>query len=492
MRIEISTAEVMQQATAALIVGCWEDDPATDPLLSALDHALGGMLLTFYPKPSRLGKHGQVSVVPTAGRLPAERLVVVGLGMKKDHSPERVRRAAGSAIQAVARLGITACAIALHCAAALPADSLPLTVEGALLGNYRFNVYRVDEEEPVSSLTVVCPKLTSTDETRALLDRISCQCRWVAYARDLVSHPGNVLTPAYFADRALEVAGRFGLRTQVLGLNEMEALGMGGVIGVGKGGAEPPCFVVLEYVGPQAPKRPLVLVGKGVTFDTGGVSLKPREGMERMKDDMAGAAAVLSATAAAAEASLPVRLVTLIPLAENMPDGSAYKPGDILHMLGGKRVEIVNTDAEGRLLLADALAYAQRYQPAAIIDLATLTGACMVALGTVASGVMGNDPRLIDRLRRAGERCGERLWELPVWDEYGEAMKSEVAELKNAAGPHGGAITAGWFLKQFVGKTSWAHLDIAGTAWEEKGTPIQPKGATGVGVRLLLEFLQSR
>ena len=218
--------------------------------------------------------------------------------------------------------------------------------------------------------------------------------------------------------------------------------------------------------------------------------MKPREGMERMKDDMAGAAAVLAATAAAAEAGLPVHLVTLIPLAENMHDGCAYKPGDILHLLGGKTVEIVNTDAEGRLLLADALAYAQRYKPAAIIDLATLTGACMVALGTVASGVMGTDPRLIERLRRAGEKCGERLWELPVWDEYGDAMKSDVADLKNAGGPHGGAVTAGWFLKQFAGNIPWAHIDIAGTAWEEKGRPYLPKGATGVGVRLLVEYLR--
>lgn len=490
MKIEVSTASSDQFCTPVLIIGCWEEVPVTDPLLIALDGALAGGITTLYPQPDRLGKLGRVAIIPTCGKLAAQRIVVVGLGQRAEITAERVRRASAAAIQAVRSMGITECAIALQLMPGVPLESPALVAEGALLGNYRFDEYRQAEDPGVAALTLLCAPATAIDDVVAEVRKAQIISRWVLYARDLVSHPGNVTTPAYLADRALELAGRFGLRCQVLDRLELEKLGMGGLVGVGKGGQEPPCFVILEYVGAKAPKRPLVLIGKGVTFDTGGISLKPREGMERMKDDMAGAAAVLAATAATAELGLPVHLVTLIPLAENMPDGCAYKPGDILRTYAGKTVEIVNTDAEGRLLLADALAYAQRYKPTAIVDLATLTGACVVALGSAASGMMGNDQRLLARLQLAGERTGERLWELPVWDEYGEAMKSDVADLKNAGGPTGGAVSAGWFLKQFVGDTPWAHLDIAGTAWEEKGTPLQPKGATGIGVRLLLAFLQ--
>jgi len=259
---------------------------------------------------------------------------------------------------------------------------------------------------------------------------------------------------------------------------------------VAKGSCQPPRFIILEYRGAAEQKRPIVLVGKGITFDSGGISLKPREGMEKMKNDMAGGAAVLGTVTAAARLGLPVNLVGLIPSAENLPGGRAYKPGDLVRAMAGKTVEIVNTDAEGRLILCDALHYAQRYRPAALIDIATLTGACVVALGTFASGLMGNDDILVRALKRAGEASGERLWELPVWDDYGELMKSDIADLKNAGGPTAGTISAGWFLKQFAGKTKWSHLDIAGTAWEEKGRPYLPKGATGVGVRLLIEYLR--
>jgi leucyl aminopeptidase len=231
-------------------------------------------------------------------------------------------------------------------------------------------------------------------------------------------------------------------------------------------------------------------VGKGITFDSGGISLKPREGMEKMKNDMAGGAAVLGTVVAAARLGLPVNLVGLIPAAENLPGGRAYKPGDLVRSMAGKTIEITNTDAEGRLILCDALAFAQKYAPATLIDIATLTGACVVALGSFATGLMANDEGLARALKRAGEASGERLWELPVWDEYGELMKSDIADLKNAAGPTAGTITAAWFLKQFAGKTKWAHLDIAGTAWEEKGRPYLPRGATGVGVRLLVEYLR--
>jgi leucyl aminopeptidase len=270
----------------------------------------------------------------------------------------------------------------------------------------------------------------------------------------------------------------------------MAVLQMNGILAVAAGSSREPAFIILEYHGAPAGEKPVVLVGKGVTFDSGGISLKPREGMERMKDDMAGAAAVVETVMAAAELRLPVNLVGLVPAAENLPDGGAYKPGDVITAMAGKTVEIVNTDAEGRLLLADALHYARRYKPAWLIDVATLTGACLVALGHEASGLMSHDDGLATRLLEAAEATGERLWRLPLWEEYGALMESDIADLKNAGGPTAGTVTAGWYLGQFAEGMRWAHLDIAGTAWEEKGRNHLPKGATGVGVRLLVEFLR--
>ena len=300
-------------------------------------------------------------------------------------------------------------------------------------------------------------------------------------------------TPAYLADAARLLASRHALTCRVIEQEELEQLGMNALVAVGKGSAVAPRLIVLEYRGAGGSGRPLALVGKGITFDSGGISIKPGAGMEEMKTDMSGAAAVLGTLDAAAALKLPVNLVGVIPTAENMPDGKAYKPGDVLTSLSGQTIEITNTDAEGRLILCDALHFARtKFKPAAMIDLATLTGACVVALGHEASGMMGTDRRLLDGLKRAGERCGERVWELPLWDEYGEAMKSDIADLKNAGSRDGGSITAGWFLKQFVGSTRWAHLDIAGTAWSDKGRPCAPKGASGVGVRLLIEYLRNR
>jgi leucyl aminopeptidase len=312
----------------------------------------------------------------------------------------------------------------------------------------------------------------------------------VTLSRDLVSHPGNIVTTGYLAETAHELATRHGLICKIIERDELERLGMNALLAVGKGSVEPQRLIVLEYRGAGEKVRPVVLVGKGITFDSGGISIKPGAGMEEMKTDMAGSAAVLGAISAAAGLKLPINLIGIIPTAENMPDGKAYKPGDVITSMSGTTIEITNTDAEGRLVLCDALHYALSYKPSVMIDLATLTGACVVALGHEASGLMGNEQHVVDALKKAGEVTGERVWELPVWDSYGEAMKSDIADLKNAGSRDGGSITAGWFLKQFVGNTHWAHLDIAGTAWSDKARPYCPKGATGVGVRLLIEYLK--
>jgi leucyl aminopeptidase len=341
-------------------------------------------------------------------------------------------------------------------------------------------------------MTLLLPRGGNRKEAGARVERTATICRGVKLARDLVSQPGNVVTPAYLADTARELAARHNLECRVYEYEELEKLGMNALLAVGRGSAEAPRLIVLEYRGAVERSRPVVLVGKGITFDSGGISIKPGAGMEEMKTDMAGSAAVLGAMQAAAGLELPLNLVGIIPTAENMPDGKAYKPGDVVTSLSGTTIEITNTDAEGRLILCDALHFALQFRPAAMIDLATLTGACVVALGHEASGLMGNDRRLISSLKQAGERCGERVWELPLWDGYGEAMKSDIADLKNAGSRDGGSITAGWFLKQFVGSTRWGHLDIAGTAWVDKARPCSPKGATGVGVRLLIEYLRGR
>ncbi len=493
MNIDLSSANPLKHTTPALVIGCFED--AGNELFTTCDGALDGCLGRLATNKEFTGKVNTTRLIHTLGKLPAERLLLVGLGKKAGLDDERLRQAAGNAVQALRAARVASFATTLHLAGAGD-TALEAACEGALLGSYSFDEYKTkdrDERFHFEEMTLLLSKGISVKEGRIRVERTQAVCRGVSLARDLVSHPGNVVTTGYLAATARELATRHALSCRVLELDELEKLGMNALVAVGKGSAEPPRLIVLEYRGAGDRDRPVALVGKGITFDSGGISIKPGAGMEEMKTDMAGAAAVLGTMEAAAALKLPVNLVGIVPTAENMPDGKAYKPGDVIVSLSGQTIEITNTDAEGRLILCDALHYARtHYKPAAMIDLATLTGACVVALGHEATGMMGNDQRLIERLKRAGGRCGERVWELPLWDEYGEAMKSDIADLKNAGSRDGGSITAGWFLKQFVGKTRWAHMDIAGTAWGDKARPCAPKGATGVGVRLLIEYLTGK
>ncbi len=311
------------------------------------------------------------------------------------------------------------------------------------------------------------------------------------YARELVVRPSNIVTPRYLAEEARRLGNAHGLRVTVLDRAAMKRDGMAAILAVAAGSEEEPQFIAMEY-GAEAKSGPLVLVGKGVTFDSGGLSLKTPQSMETMKSDMSGAAAVLGALRAIAELELSVRVVGLIPAVENMPSGGALRPGDVIGSRSRKTIEVINTDAEGRLILADALSYAARYEPEAMIDIATLTGACVVALGHQASGVLGNDEALIEEIRQVGERSGERVWPLPLWIEYRDLLKSEIADIKNSGGRAAGTISAAMFLREFVGPVPWAHLDIAGTAWADTAGPYQPVGSTGVGVRLITEWVRGR
>ena len=493
MKITLSCVEPHKYSTPALVVGCCEDD--RDQLFALCDKALAGCLQRLSDSKEFSGKVNTTRLIHTLGKLPAERLLLVGLGKKADLDAERLRRGAGNAVQALKAARVACFASALHLSATADA-ALEAVCEGTLLGSYSFDHYKTknrDELFRFEAMTLLLPEGSAGKDAGARVEASRVLCSGVALARDLVSHPGNVVTPGYLADAGRELAARCALTCRVLELDELQKLGMNALVAVGKGSVEPPRLIVLEYRGAGDQRAPVVLVGKGITFDSGGISIKPGLGMQEMKTDMAGAAAVLGTMQAASELKLPVNLVGIVPTAENMPGGKAFKPGDVVTAMSGATIEITNTDAEGRLVLCDALHYAlTNFQPEAMIDLATLTGACVVALGHEASGMMGNDRALLDELKRSGERCGERVWELPLWDEYGETMKSDIADFKNSGSRDGGSICAAWFLKQFVGTTRWAHLDIAGTAWLDKARPCLPKGASGVGVRLLIDFLRGK
>jgi leucyl aminopeptidase len=372
----------------------------------------------------------------------------------------------------------------------MDADATALAVADALAqSDYKYDPYitvKKDQKRIAISGTVIAPNAGAKHlaaEAKSLSEAVQT-------VRDLANAPANILTPAELASRAEEVCKRVGVKCTVYGKREIARMKMGGLLAVNRGSVEEPRFVVMEYT-PRKAKKHVALVGKGITFDSGGISIKPAEKMEEMKFDMCGAAAVVGIMEAAAKLALPVKITGIFAATENLPSGSAYKPGEIITMMNGKTVEIVNTDAEGRMILGDALHYASQLKPDHIIDYATLTGACVVALANEAAGLFTDSDELAQKLIESGERVGERLWRLPAWDEYKELIRSEWADMKNTGGRWGGAITAAVFLKEFVDCPSWAHLDIAGTAYAESETPREARGATGAGVRVTIDFLRN-
>ncbi len=359
--------------------------------------------------------------------------------------------------------------------------------------DYKYDEFlTVKKDEAPPKITATLMPVNGIDVKRAfkIEEEAHAISLGVRTVRDLGNAPPNVMTPTHLAERAEAVAKQSGFKCTIYGRKEIEKMKMGGLLAVNRGSAEEPRFIVLEY-SPRKAKTHVALIGKGITFDSGGISIKPAERMEEMKFDMCGAAAVIGTMQAAALLELPVKITGAIPSTDNLPSGSAYKPGDIITMMSGKTVEIVNTDAEGRMILGDALHYASNLKPDHMLDYATLTGACVVALGNEAAGLFSNDDELARKLIECGERVGERLWRLPEWDDYKELIRSEWADMKNSGGRWGGAISAALFLKEFVNCPSWAHLDIAGTAYAEHETAREARGATGAGVRVTVEFLQS-
>ena len=438
------------------------------------------------------GKENESCVVYAQQGKRTRRFLVVGLGERKKSSLEGYRRAAATAAKAARSLKAKTLAIFVPGTARPFGQSVHAMTEGALLSLYRFDKYISKKEENsgiVESLIIVTEGRAKLNEGQAAVEKARIMSEATALARDLGNAPANEIYPQTLAEAARQSAERSGYRATILDEQEIDDLGMGGVIGVSRGSAYPPRFIILEY-GP-ASKRPVVLVGKGVTFDSGGISIKPSAGMAEMKMDMSGAAAVIGTFEAVARLRLPVHIVGLIPAVENLPSGKAIRPGDILRHYNGKTSEVDNTDAEGRLILADALGYAETFKPSAVIDLATLTGAVVVALGHHATGMMGNDPSLMKQLKSAGEATYERVWQLPLFEEYEKQIKSDIADIKNSGGRYGGTITAAFFLREFVEDTPWVHLDIAGTAWETERKPHMTKGPTGVGIRTIIKYIES-
>jgi leucyl aminopeptidase len=484
MNISVAYGEALAQETPLLVLAGWEDE------------ALPKRIADLVEDGDWSGQFKQTLLLYPRGALPARRVLLLGLGKRGQISFDGLCDAAAHAARRARELHIEQFTIDMPKTEAMPlATAAQAVAEGSQMGLYRYLQYRTTLNErdrhEIAEITIVSNIHDDSVTQGVALGR--AVAGGVELARDLANRPGNDLTPTRLAGAAQELGQRIGAQVTVLGPEELRAQGFGGILAVGQGSAQEPRFVVVEY-GQKRPRTPTIcLVGKGITFDSGGISIKPPLNMDEMKSDMSGAAAVLGALHVVGELKLPLHVVGLIAAAENMPSGTAYKPGDIITTLSGKTVEVLNTDAEGRIVLADALYYAQSYQPDAIIDVATLTGAVMVALGHHASGLFGNDDGLASRLLEAGEATGERAWRLPLWDPYKEMVRSEIADIRNTGGSRfGAAITAAAFLANFVGDYPWAHLDIAGTAYSELAPKkaYASKGAIGVGVRLLTYALR--
>ncbi|MBM4439395.1 MAG: leucyl aminopeptidase [Candidatus Rokubacteria bacterium] len=491
MKIEVVTGPLAGVKADALVVGLSSDDKKLPAALAGLDRQTEGRIGGVLTAEKFNARAGAVTHLHVVNGLGASRIVVTGLGPRKEMGAEMIRRGAAAGLRRARDLGARSVALDLLGDKLSPRERAHAAVEGAILGTYVFDRYKREKsDKAVESLRVIAADGRQAREVTegARRGEVFAQGTWLA--RDLVNAPANEVNPTKLAEVAREVAREGKLKLNVLEREDCAKLGMGAFLGVAQGSQEPPKFIHLTYTPSGRAAKRVAVIGKGITFDSGGLDLKSAEGMLRMKDDMSGAAAVLGIMKALPKLGAKVEVHGFIAATENMPSGTAFRPGDILRAMNGTTIEIGNTDAEGRLTLADALCYAAKFvEPQEMIDMATLTGACVVALGPLCSGLMASDQRLADRLLAAARAAGERVWQLPLIDEYKEQFKSDVADLNNTGGRHGGAITAGLFLREFSGGIPWAHFDIAGPAFIDKDSPLGPKGATGVAVRTILTYL---
>ena len=492
MEFSIKSGAPQTGASGCLVVGVYEPRKLSSAAAS-VDRAATGYLARIARRGDMQGKPGTTLLLHSVPGVAAERVLLVGLGRERDFREKRYREAIAAAVRALnatgadeATLHLTELAVGRRDSAWKVAHAVAVAREGA----YRFTQMKSKTEGDSPALRRLVLNVDRAAEKRAAVGLAQglAVAHGMSLAKDLGNLPPNVCTPAYLASQARDLAKRYRMKVTVLERADMERLGMHTLLSVAQGSAQPPKLIVLEYRGGPKKAKPVALVGKGVTFDTGGISLKPGPEMDEMKFDMCGAASVLGTLKAVCEMKLPINVIGVIPTTENMPGSRATRPGDIVKSLSGQTVEILNTDAEGRLILCDALTYVERFQPAAVIDIATLTGACVIALGHVASGLFANDDALAREVLAAADTAHDRAWHLPLWDDYQEQLKSNFADFANIGGRPAGAVTAACFLARFTGKFKWAHLDIAGTAWKSG----KEKGATGRPVPLLTQFLINR
>jgi leucyl aminopeptidase len=487
--IASSTAPPSEIDTELLAVPVFEGDD-DDADLRELDGATGGALMRAQESRELQGRPYEMFFTPVLNGWRASRIAFIGAGKRSEFTTERLRRVAGAAALSARQRRVQRFAW-LHRGDLAVAPAIQAATEGIVLSAFSSDRYKSGERSapPLDQVLIV----TGTSEEPSRLDAAIERGRILGessnLARELSNEPSNVLTPTVFAERAREICTAVGLGVEILGEREIAELGMGLLLGVARGSAEPPRVIVMRYTPANAPRTPVLgLVGKGITFDTGGISIKPADGMERMKDDMAGGAAVICAMRAIALLKPPISVVGVVPATENMPGGRAMKPGDVLTSASGKTVEVINTDAEGRLILGDGLWYAHHLGATHLVDVATLTGAAVVALGKATSAIFGQPDEWVNVVRDTAQSAGDRCWPMPLYDEYAEQLRSEIADMLNTGGRPAGACTAAMFLKEFAGGLPWVHLDVAGTAWCDEAKPWMPKGATGVAVRTLAEL----
>jgi leucyl aminopeptidase len=496
VKIAVKQGSIQKTSADTIIVNLFQDVTNPGGATGAVDHVLDGAISELIANRDFSGKAGDVAVLYPRGAIQAKRVLVAGLGKASEFDLEGVRKAAANAALRARKLNSSSVATIIHGAgiAGLPVqDASEATIAGSLLALYRFKAEKRDAGKPdtIESFEVIEFDESKLDDIESGVRAAEAIASGVALARDLVNMPPNVATPQKMAKTAEAIAEDHGMEITVGGRKWAAERNMGAFLAVAKGAGEPPKFIVLEHNGQRNDLPTIILVGKGITFDTGGISIKPSQRMGLMKSDMGGAAAVLGTMKAIGLLDLPLKIIAITPCTENMPDANAYHPADVIKASNGKTIEIISTDAEGRMVLADGLVYAKQYDPDAVVDLATLTGACVVALGQgKAAGLFSNDEELSQKLVTAGTSTQERVWPLPLWSDYRDAIKSDVADMKNSGGRMGGVATSAVFLQEFT-DYPWAHLDIAGMAFSEKFREYVPAGGTGYGVRLLIEFLRN-
>jgi len=493
LNIEFQTQLLAEVTANVLVVYGFEGSPASAGTVELLPTETRQLLAELEASRELTGKAYECTLIHRPAGLAAQKLLVVGGGKKEKFGSAQLRRLAGAGVRYLRARGVHELAWTFE-GSKLYQEGVQAVVEGAIVADYDADRYRTerDEERRIDRFWLATNGTLPSAAARAALEHGRVIAEAQNFARDLVNEPSNRMTPLLFSRQAEEMAARHGLECQVLGPQEIQEMKMGAFWGVAQGSEEPPRLIVVRYAHPEAPAAPVVgLIGKGITFDTGGISIKPSENMHEMKTDMAGGAAVLGVMRAIARLQPRVRVVAVIPATENMPSGKAYKPGDVLTSMSGKTIEVLNTDAEGRLVLADALTYAKQLGCTVLIDAATLTGAITIALGNISTGVFGSDQDWVNRVLASAAAAGEKMWQMPVDEDYRDLYKSSIADLGNTGGRYGGAITGAMFVGEFAGDTPWVHLDIAGTRWSNDEKPYLAKGPTGVPVRTLVHVLMS-